>query len=99
MTVLLIFRTARADEDLIAIWMHIAANNPGSADRVLDAITQRWEQLAQHPQSGLARDDIAPGIRHLITGQYMTLYRISEEGIEIIRVIHGRRRVDRDVVG
>lgn len=92
-------RTARADEDLIAIWMHIAEGNPGAADRVLDAIAQRWEQLARHPQSGLARDDIAPGLRHLIIGQYMTLYRISGDGIEIIRVIHGRRRIDRDVAG
>jgi len=97
--VLPILRTARSDEDLIAIWMHIAEDNPGAADRVLDAIAQRWEQLARHPQSGMARDDITPGLRHLITGQYMTLYRIQDQGIEILRVIHGRRRIDRDVAG
>jgi toxin ParE1/3/4 len=94
--VLPILRTARSDEDLIAIWMHITKEDPGTADRVLDAIAQRWEQLAGHPLSGMARDDIAPGLRHLITGQYMTLYRIRDEGIEILRVIHGRRKIDRD---
>jgi toxin ParE1/3/4 len=97
--VLPVLRTARSDEDLIAIWMHIAEDTPGAADRVLDAIAQRWEQLARHPQSGMARDDIAPGLRHLITGQYMMLYRIQDEGIEILRVIHGRRKTDRDVAG
>jgi toxin ParE1/3/4 len=97
--VLPILRTARCDEDLIAIWIHVAQENPGAADRVLDAIAQRWEQLARHPLSGMARDDIAPGLRHLITGQYMVLYRIQDEGIEILRVIHGRRKIDRDVAG
>jgi toxin ParE1/3/4 len=92
-----IIRTARADDGLIDIWTTIAADNPGAADRVLDAIGRRWQQLAQHPRSGLAREDIAPGIRHLIVGQYLTLYRIGGEGIEIVRVLHGRRRMHLDV--
>lgn len=93
-----IIRTERADEDLINIWTSIASDNPGAADRILDAIERRWQQLAQHPQSGMAREDIAPGIRHLIVGQYLTLYRLSGEGIEIVRVLHGRRRMEREVI-
>jgi toxin ParE1/3/4 len=91
--VLSITRTKQADEDLIAIWLGIAADNPQSADRVLDAIERRWRQIAQYPYSGIARDDIAPGIRHLIVGQYLTLYRVTGETIEIIRILHGRRNI------
>jgi toxin ParE1/3/4 len=90
-----IIRTDRADEDLITIWLEIAADSPVAADRVLDAIERRWQQLAQHPQSGLARDDIEAGIRHLVVGQYLTLYRILDNGVEIVRVLHGRRNIDR----
>ena len=93
-----IIRTARADEDLIDIWMSIAADDPSAADRVLEAIERRWLQLAQYPHSGMAREDIAAGLRHLIAGQYLTLYRITGDGIEIIRVIHGRRKIDRGIV-
>ncbi|MDR2856776.1 MAG: type II toxin-antitoxin system RelE/ParE family toxin [Novosphingobium sp.] len=93
-----IIRTARADEDLIEIWTHIAADNPDAADRVLDAIEARWLQLARYPRSGMARDDIAPGIRHLVLGQYLTLYHVAAEGVEIIRVLHGRRRIGRSMV-
>jgi toxin ParE1/3/4 len=93
-----IIRTARADEDLIDIWTYIAEESPNAADRVLDAIEARWLQLARHPYSGMARDDIAPGIRHLVAGQYLTLYRVHVEGIEIIRVLHGRRKIGRDRV-
>lgn len=93
-----IIRTDRADEDLIGIWTKIAADNPTAADRVLDAIEARWQQLAQHPNSGLPRDDIARNIRHLVIGQYLTLYRVTDERIEIVRVLHGRRKIDRDMV-
>ncbi|MGO4566321.1 type II toxin-antitoxin system RelE/ParE family toxin [Rhizobium sp. 2YAF20] len=93
-----IIRTNRADEDLITIWAEIAADNPNAADRVLDAIEARWQQLAQHPYSGIARDDIAPNIRHLVAGQYLTLYRVTDECVEIIRVLHGRRKISRDIV-
>jgi toxin ParE1/3/4 len=97
--VLKITRTDRADEDLIAIWLEIATDNPPAADRVLDAIERRWRQIAQYPYSGIARDDIAPGIRHLIVGQYLTLYRVTEETIEIIRILHGRRNIFPEAVG
>ncbi|MER9771973.1 type II toxin-antitoxin system RelE/ParE family toxin [Mesorhizobium sp. M0220] len=49
--------------------------------------------LTLHPFSGAPREDIAPGIRHLI-GEYLTLYRVREEAIEIVRVLHGRRKID-----
>jgi toxin ParE1/3/4 len=91
-------RTKRADEDLIEIWAYIAADSPSAADRVLDAIEARWKHLMQHPYLGIAGDDIVTGIRHQVSGRYLTLYRITGEGIEIVRVLHGRRKIDRDVV-
>ncbi len=95
---LAIIRSNRADDDLIEIWLRIASENPDAADRVLDAIELRWQQLARHPHSGMARDDIAAGIRHLAVGDYLTLYRIAEDGIEIVRVLHGRRKLDRSLL-
>jgi toxin ParE1/3/4 len=91
-------RTHRADEDLISIWLEIAKNNPVAADRILDAIESRWLQLAFHPFSGLARDDIAPGIRHLVVGSYLILYRIVDDHIDIVRALYGRREITRKTI-
>lgn len=91
-------RTNRADEDLIEIWSYIAVDNISAADRVLDAIEARWDNLARHPYSGVARDDIAPGIRHLVSGEYLTLYRLSGGAVEIVRVLHGRRKISSKVI-
>jgi len=89
-----VFRTAQADDDLIFLWLHIAKDDPAAADRVLDAIERRWQQLADFPYSGIARDDIAPSIRHLVAGSYLTLYRILNDAILIVRILHGHRRIE-----
>ena len=99
MNLLPILRTANAEDDLIAIWLHVARSNEAAADRLLDRIEARWQQLAAYPSSGAPRDDIAPGIRHLIVGEYLTLYRVGDDAIEIIRVLHGRRNIDAGDVG
>jgi plasmid stabilization system protein ParE len=57
-----------------------------------------WRQIAEYPYSGIAREDIAPGIRRLVVGQYLTLYRVTGEAIEIIRVLYGRQRISRKSV-
>jgi toxin ParE1/3/4 len=96
MNLLPIIRTANAEEDLIATWLHIARDDEAAADRLLDRIEARWQQLATYPFSGAPREDIAPGIRHLVIGEYLTLYRVGEDAIEILRVLHGRRNIEAD---
>ena len=96
MSLLSIVRTAHAEEDLIAIWLHVASNSEAAADRLLDRIEGRWQQLTAYPFSGPSRDDIAPGVRHLIVGEYLTLYRVGERAVEILRVLHGRRNIGAD---
>ncbi|TVS15948.1 MAG: type II toxin-antitoxin system RelE/ParE family toxin [Gammaproteobacteria bacterium] len=88
-----IVRTRRADEDLIAIWQSIAAEDLAAADRILDAIDARCQQLPRHPFSGPAKEDIGRGMRHLVAGHYMILYRIESEIICVVRVLHDRRRL------
>ena len=89
-----VVRSRKADEDLQSIWKYVAERNPTSADRLLDKFARRWAQLEAHPMSGLAREDIGRGARHLIVGEYLILYRVGEEGVVIMRVIHGRRSID-----
>lgn len=84
-------RTQRARQDLIDIWRYIAPNNPAAADALLDRIDEKCALLARNPRLGAERSDIRPGLRYLVVGEYLILYRIIEHGIEIVRVVHGRR--------
>ena len=83
--------TKKAREDLIDIWLHIAEDDPTAADRVLDRLDDAASHLADHPEMGAARDDIRPGLRYLISGSYLLLYRITDAEVEIVRATHGRR--------
>jgi len=84
-------RTAQAEEDLIEIWIYIAQDNPGAADRVLDDIDERFHALADNPLMGRLRPDIAQELRYFTVGKYLILYRIVPGGIQIVRIIHGAR--------
>ncbi|MDX8128445.1 type II toxin-antitoxin system RelE/ParE family toxin [Methylomonas sp. OY6] len=84
-------RTAQSEEDLIEIWLYIAQDNPPAADRVLDDLEQRFIMLADNPQMGRYRPDIAPELRYFISGKYLILYRTLTDGVQIVRVIHGAR--------
>ncbi|TPM23504.1 MULTISPECIES: type II toxin-antitoxin system RelE/ParE family toxin [unclassified Mesorhizobium] len=99
MNLLSIVRNARAEDDLITIWLHIARDSEAAADRLLDRIEARWQQVATYPFSGAPRDDIAPGVRHLMVGNYLTLYRVRDDVIEILRVLHGHRNVEANDLG
>ena len=86
-------RTAQADEDLIDIWVYIAQDNPNAADHLLDEFESKFALLAGQPRLGAARSDIAPGLRHFPAGNYLILYRETDDGIEVVRVVHGARRL------
>lgn len=86
-----VYFTRRARQDLIDIWLHIAADDPGAADRVLDRLELAATNLTENPRMGPARGDIRPDLRYLVSDTYLILYRIAEDGVEIVRVVHGRR--------
>ena len=84
-------KTARAEEDLIDIWLYIAQDNPDAADNLLDTIEEKGQLLAENPELGQTRPDIADEFRYLPVGRYLMLYRVIEGGIELVRVVHGMR--------
>ncbi|MBD2498249.1 type II toxin-antitoxin system RelE/ParE family toxin [Nostoc sp. FACHB-280] len=86
-------RTAKAEEDLIEIWIYIATDNPTAADKLLDQIDTKCQMLADNPELGQARPDIASGLRYFPVNRYLILYRKISEGIEVIRVVHGARHL------
>ncbi len=86
-----VHRSSRAEIDLIEIWGHIAEDDPIAADRQLDRIDAACEMLAENPQGGPRRDDLARGIRFYPVGNYLVFYTVGEDGITVARVLHGAR--------
>ena len=87
-------RFRRAEEDLLAIADHIAADNTTAAAKWLDKIEATLSLLASNPLMGEAVDSIRPGLRRFCQGSYVIFYESHEKGIDLVRVLHGSRRID-----
>ena len=87
-------RTAKAEDDLVDLWLYVVADNPDAADRLLEEIDRKCVLLAGNPLRGRARPDITPEFRSFPVGNYLILYRALSDGVEVVRVVHGARRLD-----
>jgi len=86
-----------AESELDEIWIYLA-HASGSAEiasRVIDDIVERFWLLARHPYIGRQRDDdLRPGLRSLVAGEYVIIHRVENHGsILILHILHGRRDI------
>jgi toxin ParE1/3/4 len=89
-----VLRTPRANQDLLELWLYVARDSPRNADRPVESIGEKCELLADFPEMGRLREDLAPSLRSFAVGNYVVFYRAREGGIEVIRVLHGARDVE-----
>ena len=87
---------ATALHDLAEIDLYIRAENPAAADRLLASFQAKFALLATNPEMGHRRDELRPGIRSFPLGTYVAFHRIAGKVIEIVRVLHGRRDIERE---
>jgi toxin ParE1/3/4 len=80
------------------LWSFIAADNIDAADRVAERLKRAFDLIAVNPRSGRLRPDMGPGIRSFVVGKYVVFYRITLDGIDVGRVMHGARNIVPDDV-
>ncbi len=89
-----LIRTPQAEEDLIEIWQYIARDDPGAASAHLRRLDEMCQRLAEQPGLGRSRPDIRDDLRSFPVGKYIILYRVIDDGVEIVRLAHGARRLE-----
>lgn len=85
--------SAAARNDLDEIWLYVAQDNLETADTLVDRLTEIARPLADFPQMGVARTELADGLRSLTVGSYVLFYSAQRATIRIERVLHGRRDI------
>ena len=83
----------RAREDIKDIYRHIDGDNAAAARRLRIAFIDKFHLLARQPLLGEARDDLAANLRMLAADNYVLLYRPTNAGIEVARVLHAARDI------
>lgn len=93
--------TPAADRDLEDVAAYIGQENARAAERLISAATAAFHALLQTPGLGsrvLGDDPRLEGLRrHRVPrfGSYLIFYRVTEEAIEVVRVLHGARDIER----
>ncbi len=81
-----------AERDLDSIFVYWAERaSLDVADRLVDAITDRFWLLGEYSEAGVSCEDIAAGVRCFPAGKYLVYYRKIRPGVEILHVFHGKQ--------
>ena len=91
-----IFWTERALEDLDEIFDYIARRNEKAANAVVDRIEQSVLPAAQFPH--MFRPGKVDGTREIVAHpNYIVIYRVTQDHIEVSGVVHTSRDYPRTV--
>ena len=81
-------------EDLRSIYDYIARDSKVYADKYVDKLIARVDQLEANPKSGRVVPEIKKDeIRELIEGNYRLVYRYLGDTLTILRVHHAARQL------
>jgi toxin ParE1/3/4 len=83
-----------AQNDLLEIWLHIAADSRRHADHFLDRLDEKMRLLAASPRMGRLRPELSAGLRSFPVDDYVVFYREADQAIEIVRVLHSARDIE-----
>lgn len=83
--------TASAVEDLVEIRSYIKERNPTAAASVAATIRSRVALLRGQPLMGRLVPE-RDGVRELVVDNYVIVYRVLPDEVEVERVWHGRQR-------
>ncbi|MBI3375853.1 MAG: type II toxin-antitoxin system RelE/ParE family toxin [Betaproteobacteria bacterium] len=83
--------TRPALADLVEAQEHIAKDNPSAAHEVAQRVWDAAEGFRAHPEIG--RPGHVEGTREWVVRRtpYLIVYRVTNEGVEILHVWHTRR--------
>ena len=84
-----------ARDDLDAIALYIAEDNPERALSFVAELEAKAIQAAERPRGFPARDELAPGLRSIVHGRYLLFFRELDDEVRIERVLHGARDLRR----
>ncbi|HAX75891.1 MAG TPA: type II toxin-antitoxin system RelE/ParE family toxin [Cyanobacteria bacterium UBA11372] len=80
-----------ASRDINEIADYFSQNSIEAGERFFREFNRKCQQLVAFPNSGKSYAEIRAELRGLSFEGYIIFYRVLDDGIEILRVVSGRR--------
>jgi toxin ParE1/3/4 len=88
----------RAETDLDEIWDYTEDRwGLDQAETYTRALWQRIEAVAAKPAMGQDCSDIRAGYLKIPCGSHVLFYRLTAEGIDVVRILHERMDFERHI--
>ena len=88
--------SSAAVQDLRDIWRGFAENSTLTlADEKIALLQKKLTLLSRFPAAGRQREELLVGMRSLPTAEFVIFYQILDTKVQIVRVLNGRRDIDR----
>jgi toxin ParE1/3/4 len=84
-------RSPRAEVDLDGILDDLNRKDPAAAARYATEFEQKGLALAHFPEIGRSRPEIAPNLRSTLVHPYVIFYRVEDDVVQILRILHGKQ--------
>jgi toxin ParE1/3/4 len=84
----------QAKSDIEEIGDHIAEDSPGNAKALHRTPHPEIRDARPKADDRRARPDLRPDLRLFPFGAYLILYRVVDDGAEIVRVVHAARNLE-----
>jgi toxin ParE1/3/4 len=79
--------------DFDIITEYIARHNPTRAITFVEEIRNEFRSIGRNPEGYRSRPETGADVRLAPFGKYLILFRVRDEAVQIIRVIHGARNL------
>jgi toxin ParE1/3/4 len=88
-------------EDVSEAHIFLVPRSRNAADRLLDDIERLAELLSRFPEVGKRRAQLGDGVRSFPLRRmgYIVFYRVEQDRVMLLRLLHGARRVRRGMMG
>jgi len=83
----------RAEADLADITAYIARDDPARAISFVRELREHCRRLLAFPHARRLRPELGEGVRLSSFGNYVVLYVVQPDLLEIRRVVHGARNL------
>lgn len=80
-----------ASQDLDEISDYFLSRSLEAGERFVNRFEQKCKSLVKFPNMGRSYADVEPSLRGVPLEDYIILYRVIEDGVEIVRVVSGYR--------
>jgi toxin ParE1/3/4 len=85
----------QAETELVEIGGYIAQDSERHAEEFVAHLRDKANAIAHAPRIYRVRHDLGPELRTAAIRDYVIVFRISRDGVEILHIVHGARDLKR----